>query len=145
MLIRKIYKCSDFLEVMVLKVVDATELRVGSFALFDGETCVIKSVDVSKTGKHGAHKCRFDAIAVVSGKKKCMMMPGTDRVEVPMIDKRRAQVLAMTSGGVSVMDSDSFENFELPIPEEFAGQITDGMNIEYWDMEGVKIIKRIGL
>lgn len=133
------------MEDMVLKIVDATELKVGSFALFDGETCVIKSVDVSKTGKHGAHKCRFEAIAVVSGKKKCLMMPGTDRIEVPMIDKRKAQVLAITSTGVSVMDSDSFENFELPIPEEFAGQLTDGMNIEYWDMEGVKIIKRIGI
>jgi translation initiation factor 5A len=128
---------------MVLKIVDATELKVGSYALFDGETCVIKSVDVSKTGKHGAHKCRFDALAVISGKKKCLMMPGNDRVEIPMIDKRQAQVLALTPTGVSVMDSVSFENFELTIPEEFAGQIKDGMSIEYWDMEGVKLIKRI--
>jgi translation initiation factor 5A len=128
---------------MVLKIVDATELKVGSYALFDGETCIIKSVDVSKTGKHGAHKCRFDALAVISGKKKCLMMPGNDRVEIPMIDKRRAQVLALTPAGVSVMDADSFENFELPIPEEFAGQIKDGMSIEYWDMEGIKLIKRI--
>lgn len=128
---------------MVLKIVDATELKVGSYALFDGETCIIKSVDVSKTGKHGAHKCRFDAIGVISGKKKCLMMPGTDRVEIPLIDKRQAQVLALTPTGVSVMDSVSFENFELPIPEEFAGQIKDGMSLEYWDMEGVKLIKRI--
>ena len=128
---------------MVLKIVDATELKVGSYALFDGETCVIKSVDVSKTGKHGAHKCRFDAVGVISGKKKCLMMPGTDRVEIPLIDKRQAQVLALTPTGVSVMDSVSFENFELQIPEEFAGQIKDGMSIEYWDMEGVKLIKRI--
>jgi len=60
-----------------------------------------------------------------------------------MIDKRQAQVLALTPTGVSVMDSVSFENFELTIPEEFAGQIKDGMSIEYWDMEGVKLIKRI--
>jgi translation initiation factor 5A len=128
---------------MVLKIVDATELKVGSYALFDGETCIIKSVDISKTGKHGAHKCRFDAIGVISGKKKCLMMPGNDRVEIPLIDKRQAQVLALTPTGVSVMDSVSFENFELSIPEEFAGQIKDGMSVEYWDMEGVKLIKRI--
>lgn len=128
---------------MVLKIVDATELRVGGFALFDGETCIIKSIDISKTGKHGAHKCRFEAVGVISGKKKCLMMPGTDRVEIPLIDKRKAQVLALTPTGVSVMDSDSFENFELTVPEEFAGQIKDGMSIEYWDMEGVKVIKRI--
>ena len=128
---------------MVLKIVDATELRVGGYMLADGETCVVRSVETSKTGKHGAHKCRFEAIAVISGKKKCIVCPGSDRFEVPMIDKRNAQVLAVTPTGVSVMDSVSFENFELPVPEEFAGQIKDGMSIEYWDMEGIKVIKRI--
>lgn len=130
---------------MVLKVVDATELRIGSFVLIDGETYTVRSMDVSKTGKHGAHKCRFDAISVLTGKKKMMMCPGTDRFDVPMIDKRRAQVLAIAGENVSLMDSESFENFELPVPEEFKGQIQDGSSVEYWDMEGVKLIKRIGL
>lgn len=128
---------------MVLKIVDATELRVGSFALFDGETCVIRSIDVSKTGKHGAHKCRFEAIAVISGKKKCVVMPGTTRVEVPLVDKRNAQVLSLVGENASLMDSENFENFELPIPEEFKGQVKDGMQLEYWDMEGIKVIKRL--
>ena len=128
---------------MVLKVVDATELRVGSFFLTDGETFMIKNIDISKTGKHGAHKCRFDAVGVISGKKKILIVPGTDRFEVPMIDKRKAQVLAVLEGKVSIMDSESFENFELVIPEEFAGQIKDGMTLEYWDMEGIKVIKRL--
>jgi len=128
---------------MVLKIVDASELRVGSFAIFDGESYVIKSVDVSKTGKHGAHKCRFEAIAVIGDKKKMALCPGTERIEVPMIDKRKAQVLAIVGENVSVMDSENFENFELPIPEEFKGQITDGLTVEYWDVEGKKIIKRL--
>ena len=128
---------------MVLKIVEATELRIGGFILIDGETYVVKSMDISKTGKHGAHKCRFDASSVITGKKKMMMCPGGDRFEVPMINKRKAQVLAMVPNGVSLMDSESFENFELSIPEEFTGQISEGMNVEYWDMEGVKIIKRL--
>jgi translation initiation factor 5A len=130
---------------MVLKIVDAYELKPGSFAILDGEAYCIKSVDVSKTGKHGASKCRFEAIAVIGDKKKIAVFPGGDRIEVPMIDKRKAQVLALVGDNVSVMDSESFENFELSIPEEFKGQITDGSTIEYWDVEGKKIIKRIGL
>jgi len=128
---------------MVLKVVDATELRVGSFVLIDGETYTVRSMDISKTGKHGAHKCRFDAISVTTGKKKMMMCPGTDRFDIPLIDKRRAQVLSVANNIASLMDAESFENFELPIPEEFAGQINAGMEVEYWDMEGVKLIKRL--
>lgn len=128
---------------MVLKVVNASELRVGGYMLVDGETCLIRSLDVSKTGKHGAHKCRFEAIAVMTGKKKCIVCPGTDRYEVPMIEKRKAQVLTVTDGVANLMDSDSFENLELPIPEELKDVVTDGVIVEYWDMEGVKIMKRI--
>lgn len=128
---------------MVLKIVDATELRIGGYMLVDGETCVVRSIETSKTGKHGAHKCRFEAIAVMSGKKKCIVCPGTDRFEVPLIDKRKAQVLSLVGDTVNLMDSDSFENLDLPIPEEFKGQIKEGMQLEYWDMEGVKVIKRL--
>ncbi|MBC8435221.1 translation initiation factor IF-5A [archaeon] len=128
---------------MVLKVVNASELRVGGYMLVDGETCLIRSLDVSKTGKHGAHKCRFEAIAVMTGKKKCIVCPGTDRYDVPMIEKRKGQVLTVTDGVANLMDSDSFENLELPIPEELKDVVTDGVIVEYWDMEGVKIIKRI--
>jgi translation initiation factor 5A len=127
---------------MVLKVVCATELRVGGYMLVDGETCVIKSMDVSKTGKHGAHKCRFEAIGVISGKKKCIVCPGTDRYEVPLIEKRKAQVLTVMGTKANLMDSESFENLELDIPEELAGQINEGANVEYWDMEGIKVLKR---
>jgi translation initiation factor 5A len=123
---------------MVLKIVDATELKVGSFAIFDGESYVIRNVDVSKTGKHGAHKCRFEAVSVIGDKKKIALFPGTARIEVPMIDKKKAQVLAVMGDTVSVMDSESFENFELPIPEEFKGQVVDGISLEYWDVEGKK-------
>ncbi len=128
---------------MVLKIVDASELRVGSYAIFDGECYVIKNVDTSKTGKHGAHKCRFDATSVIGEKKKMALFPGTARIEVPMIDKRKAQVLAKVGEKVSIMDAENFENFELPVPEEFKEQITEGMTLEYWDVEGKKIIKRL--
>lgn len=128
---------------MVLKIVNATELRVGSFILVDGETYTIKSVDVSKTGKHGAAKCRFEAISAMGGKKKIITAPGGERFEVPMIDKRKAQVLSHNEETVNLMDSENFENFDLGIPEEFKGQINDGASVEYWDMEGKKIIKRI--
>jgi translation initiation factor 5A len=128
---------------MVLRIVDASELRVGGYAIFDTECYVIRNIDSSKTGKHGAHKCRFEAISLIGDKKKIALFPGNARVEVPMVDKRKAQVLALAGENVSIMDADSFENFELPIPEELKDQIVSGVNVEYWDIEGRKIIKRV--
>jgi translation initiation factor 5A len=127
---------------MALKIIEATELRVGSFLTIEGEHYSIKSIDVSKTGKHGHAKCRFEAVSLTGGRKKVMVVPGHERFEVPMIDKRKAQVLNVNGNTANLMDSESFENMEIEIPEDLQDQVTEGGNVEYWDMEGQKIIKR---
>ena len=128
---------------MVSKVIDATEMRVGTFLLIEGSAYQVKKMDISKTGKHGHAKVRFEASNVMTGKKKVNVVPGHDKFEVPMIDKRTAQVLSVHGDIASLMDSESFENFELPISEELSGQVTDGLTVEYWDVEGDKLIKRV--
>ena len=129
---------------MVSKVIDATELREGSFILLEGNAFLVKNIEISKTGKHGHAKCRFDALSVVDGKKKVLVVPGHERFEVPMIDKRKAQVLTVANGSANLMDLDNFENLELSIPAEFTESLKEGMTIEYWDIEGKKLIKRAG-
>ncbi len=127
---------------MVLKIVEGTELRVGSFITLEGDHHVVKSMDISKTGKHGHAKCRIEAVSIMTGKKKVMVVPGHDRFDVPMIDKRKAQVLSIAGDNATLMDNESFENFELPIPENLKDIIQEEGTVEYWDMEGQKIIKR---
>ena len=128
---------------MVAKVIDATEMRVGTFLMIDGSAHQVKKMDVSKTGKHGHAKVRFEAVSVMTGKKKVAVVPGHDKFEVPMVDKRQAQVLSIKGGETSLMDSESFENLELPIPEEFKENLTEGVTVEYWDIEGEKLIKKV--
>ncbi len=128
---------------MVSKVIDATELREGSFILVEGDTFSVRNIEISKTGKHGHAKVRFDALSVVDGRKKCLVVPGHERFEVPMIDKRKAQVLTVNNGIANMMDSESFENLELPVPEDLKETLVGGVNVEYWDIEGKKIIKRV--
>ena len=126
---------------MVAKVIDATEMRLGTFILLDGVAHQVKKMDISKTGKHGHAKVRYEATSIMTGKKKVAVVPGHDKFEVPMIDKRSAQVLSISGDHASVMDSESFENFELPIPEGVEG-VSEGGNVEYWDVEGEKLIRK---
>jgi translation initiation factor 5A len=127
---------------MAFKVVDAIELRDGGFILIEGEAYLIKNLEVSKTGKHGHSKCRFDALSIVDGKKKVIVVPGHERYEVPLIEKKKGQVLSIAGDKASLMDLDSFENFELSIPEDMKAELKDGQTVEYWDVEGRKIIKK---
>jgi len=139
----KFYKEKAFRVAMVARVIEATEMRVGTFLMIDGVAHQVKKMDISKTGKHGHAKVRFEAVSIMTGKKKVQVVPGHDKFEVPMIDKRNAQVLSVSGDSVSVMDSESFESLDLSVPEELAGQISDGVSVEYWNVEGENILKRV--
>jgi len=128
---------------MVLKIINATELKVGTNVNVDGEPCAVKKVDISKTGKHGHSKARVEAVGIISGVKKVFVIPGHDRVEVPNVDKRKGQVLSIGGGDkVSIMDLENFETLEVACADEIKSELEENSNVEYWDVEGNKIIKR---
>jgi len=126
---------------MVLKIINATEAKVGTNILLEGDTYTVKKMDISKTGKHGHSKVRIEAISIINDNKKVFVIPGHDRLEIPLIDKKKAQVLSI-GDKVSVMDLENFETIEVPCPEEIKNQLEENSNVEYWDIEGQLIIKR---
>ena len=126
---------------MVLKIINATEARVGTSILLEGEPYTIKKIDISKTGKHGHSKCRIEAVGIINNQKKVFVIPGHDRLEIPMIDKRKGQVLSL-GDQVSIMDLESFETLDVPCSEEIKSTLEVNSNVEYWDIEGKKIVKR---
>lgn len=128
---------------MVLKIISATEARVGTNLIVDGVSCVIKSIDISKTGKHGHAKCRIEAVPLIEGSKKVFVVPGHERFEVPLVDKRKGQILSKGDKSVSLMDVESFETLDVSCPDrEVFDSLEEGGNCEYWDIEGDKIVKR---
>ena len=128
---------------MVLKLINATEAKPGTNIIVDGESYAVRSNDISKTGKHGASKCRIEAIAIIGGKKKVIAVPGHERFEVPLIDKRKGQILSVSEESVSLMDLESFETLDIAFDEEVKGDLAADKQVEYWDIEGKKIIKRV--
>ena len=127
---------------MVSKIINATEAKVGTNIIVDGVPCTIKSIDISKTGKHGHAKARIEAVGMITGTKKVFVMPGHDRLEVPLVGKRKGQVLSIGDKTVSLMDLESFETIDLPCDDEIKNELEVNNNVEYWDVEGVKICKR---
>ena len=86
----------------------ATEMRVGRYCIFDGKACIVKSIQTSKPGKHGHAKCRIEAVSIIDGSKIIKIMPGHEKIEVPIIEKKSAQVLSIAGDKATVMDSASF-------------------------------------
>jgi translation initiation factor 5A len=69
--------------------------------------------------------------------------PVKHKVQVPLIDKRSAQVIAVMGPEVQLMDMDTYETFNLPIPEEYEGDLEPGKEIQYLEALGRKKITRV--
>ena len=125
------------------KVVGVNTLKKGSYVVLEGAACIVSDTMTSRPGKHGHAKIRVIASGMIDNKKRDVVMPGHDNVEVPIIDKLSAQILSLTPDTANVMDMDSFVTFDLKIPDELKGKLKEGVTIMYWDILGDKVMKQI--
>ena len=128
---------------MVLKIINATEAKTGAMILVDNEPYIVKSNDISKTGKHGHAKCRILASGVFADKKKVITVPGHDRFDVPMVEKRRVQILSGSGETASVMDLETYETIDVPVHADVRADVAADKQAEVWDIEGKKMLMRV--
>lgn len=118
-------------------------LKNGNYVIIDGVASVVTGTSTSRPGKHGHAKVRLEGVGMLDGKKRIIVMPGHDNIEVPVIDKRNAQVLSITGDQANVMDSESFETFDLEIPEDLKDQAKEESVIVYWVILEDKVMKQV--
>ncbi len=118
-------------------------LKKGNYVVIDGVACVVSDTQVSRPGKHGHAKVRLTAIGIIDRKKRQIVMPGHDNINVPIIDKRTAQVLSIQNDVANVMDVETYETFDLKIPDDLKEQIIEGCNILFWIILDDKVMKQV--
>jgi translation initiation factor 5A len=124
--------------------VEVRTLKEGKYVLVDEEPCVIKSISHAKTGKHGSAKARIDAIGIFDGSKRSIIAPVTDKIYVPLVERKNGQVLSVAGDVVQIMDNADYSTLELKIPDELKGKIEAGKDISYLiSMGKIKIDMRI--
>ena len=123
----------------------AGKVKSGQWVLVDGAVCRVTDVQISSPGKHGSAKVRITAVGVFDGQKRQMLKPSGADVEVPIIKRKFGQVLAVMGDQVQIMDLESYETFELPMPEdeELKGKLEPGMEIEYMEAGEHRKISRV--
>ena len=128
---------------MTKKLVGINELKVGRFIIIDDIACKVVDIQTSRPGKHGHAKCRLTAVGLTDNQKRIIVKPGHDKVEVPIIEKKDAQVLSVQGDMVSVMDMETYDTFDLKVPDELKDLVKEGIQIIYWIILGEKVLKQI--
>ncbi|MFA5382001.1 MAG: translation initiation factor IF-5A [Candidatus Micrarchaeia archaeon] len=123
--------------------VDSKSLKVGKYMLIDDIPCRIVNIETSRPGKHGHAKMRITGIGIFDNQKKQWLGAGGHDVESPVITRSTAQVVSVSGDSVQLMDTKSYEIFELPLPEELKADAEAGAEAELLEAMGRKAIQRI--
>ena len=129
------------------KPVDVGSIRVGGYVIIDDEPCRIASLAKSKPGKHGSAKARVVAIGVFDGAKRTFVKPVGAQIEVPLIEKKPGQIIALLPNAVQIMNLENYEVFEAAYPDEveLKQKLVSGIEVEYWRILGrTKIVRTKG-
>ncbi len=122
---------------------EVRELKENKYILIDEEPCKIVEITTSKPGKHGEAKARIVAIGIFDNQKRSVVYPTKHKVKVPIIEKKTAQILSISQNEGLLMDMETFEQFNIPIPEEFKDKAASGVEVEYWESMGKRKIVRV--
>ena len=128
-------------EVMLMKQqAEVRQLREGGYVVIDDEPCEIVSMSVSKPGKHGAAKARIDAIGIFDKQKRSIVQPVTAKIYIPIVERKRAQVISVSGNVAQLMDLETYETFELEFGDEVADKVQPGNEIVYIESLGKRKI-----
>ncbi len=119
------------------------DVRPGKYILIDGVPCKVVNIEMSSPGKHGAAKARVTAVGLFDGQKRTMLAPSHADIEVPVIAKKRAQVVSITDATAQLMDLESYETFEVQVSEELKGSMKAGAEVEVVESMGKKAVSRV--
>ncbi len=112
------------------------ELKEGRYVNVDEEPCKILKITTSKPGKHGSAKANVDCASIFTGAKKSIVGPVSTKVQVPVIDKRKGQILTLSDDEALIMDMETFENVTIPINADHEQPLEEGGEILYLEAMG---------
>lgn len=113
--------------------------------MIDDEPCKVVEVAKAKVGKHGSAKVRIIAMGLFDGNKRSLVCPVDTRVEAPILTKGKATItfIDRSRAAVQLMDLASYNTFEVQLEDEFEERLSEGLDVEYWEILGRKRIVRV--
>jgi len=119
---------------------EAKHFKKGDYIMIDDVPCKVVDNAKSAPGKHGSLKCKITAVGIIDGNKRIIVKPGESKITAPIIDKRTAQVLSISGNTVQLMDTETYEVFDLEISESAEGTPVEGGTAEYWVIGETKVV-----
>jgi len=119
------------------------KLKEGRYIVINDAPYIITNMQKSAPGKHGHAKYRVEGKHMFTGNKTVIVMTAHAHIEVPNLQKQKANVLSVSGNSAQIMDMETYETFDLEIPDELKKDVESGKTILYWEIMGKRIMKEI--
>jgi translation initiation factor 5A len=116
-------------------------IKPGHYLIIDDEPCKALKITLSKPGKHGSTKARVDAVGLFDNRKRSLLKPADANIQVPIIEKKKAQVISVSGDFVQLMDLEDYGTFDAAIPEGLKGKLESGAEVSYWKIGSKVLVK----
>lgn len=113
--------------------VEVKALKEGRHVVIDDEPCRIVKISKSKPGKHGSAKSRVEAIGIFDGQKRSIVQPVNAKIYVPIIERKRGQVISISGETIQIMDLEDYSMIEVPKPSK---EVKEGEEVTYMHCMG---------
>ncbi len=119
------------------------EIKSGRYILIDNVPCKVVDVETSAPGKHGAAKMRITAVGVFDGQKRTLLKPSSADAEVPIIVKKKAQIVSISDKTAQLMDLETYETYYLGVPDDLVGSVKPGAEVEVMEYMESKAMTKV--
>ena len=86
---------------------------------------------------------RITGIGIFENQKKVMLTPGDADVVVPVIGRKNIQIMSIEGKTAKVMDQQTYEMYDLEIPDELLKDAAAGKEAEILEAMGRRKVERI--
>lgn len=128
---------------MVKQMAEAGKLKEGRFIMIDDEPCHIIQFSVSSPKKNEHANATIKAIGLFDSQRHSVTHRANAKIEVPVIKRGSAEVLAIVANTAQLMDLTTYETFQLPISMGLRGDVREGCEIGYIQVLGRRKIELI--
>ena len=84
-------------------------------------------------------------IGIFDNIKRSIVSPVSSGIEIPLIEKRSAQIISLAPSTMQIMDLENYEISDIDIPEdeEIKNKLDAGKEVEFWRVLGKQKVVRV--
>ncbi|MFC1741347.1 hypothetical protein ACFL3V_02325 [Nanoarchaeota archaeon] len=123
--------------------VSADELKKGMFILMNSNIFRITRKEVVVCGTHSHSKTKIFCQPLLGGGERNFLFAHKDKVDVPDVDNRIGQVIAVGDATITVMDKSTYETLDINADHSIISEVQEGHEVFFFTYQGASTALKI--